>query len=179
MAYTGMVTTWRTLGSAGSPQTLFTLENTTGSAVTVTLRRLKCLVDSTAAITTVMAQLKTFRCAVPTGGTTLTKGTFDSTQSSAANVVARGATASDGGAATAITATPGTAHWQSYSMRLHTAVGQVLAAEVDLLPALLADSALPSFVLRANEAICVQAVGTATNNPATAHYLINCVWSEA
>jgi hypothetical protein len=64
-------------------------------------------------------------------------------------------------------------------MRMHTVAGQVLAVDCDLLPVLIADSAMPSFTLRANEAIVVQMVGTATNNPATNHYWVNCVWTEA
>ncbi len=181
MAYSGIVASFRTLGSAGSPQNLFSLENTAGSAVVVTLRRLLIKMDATVLLTSVMAQLKCGRVTgtLPSGGTTLTKGTFDTTQSSAANVVARGATASDGGVATAIVATMGTVHWQQFGMRMHSVVGQVLAPDFDMLPVLIADSALPAFKLAAGEALLVQVVGTATNNPATNHYFVNCVWTEA
>ena len=181
MAYTGAVATFRTLGSAATPQTLFTLENTAGSAVTVRIRRLLVQLDATAVLTAVMPQVKTSRVsgALPSGGTTLTKGTFDSTQTSAANVVARGATASDGGAATAITATAGTVHWQQYTMRMHTVVGQVLAPDNNLLPTLIENSGTFDFKLAAGEALMVQVVASVgTSNPATNHWFVNCVWDE-
>lgn len=179
MAYTGIVTTFRIPGAAATTQNLFTLENTTGSAVVVTIRRLMLQMDATAVLTAVMPQFKTSRCAVPSGGTTITKGTFDSTQTSAANVVARGGASADG-TASAITATPGTAIWQQFGMRMHTVVGQVLAVDCDMLPVLIADTNLPSFKLAANEAIVVHIIAAAgTSNPATNHYVVNCVWTEA
>ena len=171
--------TFRTLGNAATTQTLFTLENTTGSAVTVNVRRLLVQMDATAALTTFMPLIKTSRSsAIPTGGTTLSKAQFDTTQSSVANVTARGATASDGGAATAITATPGTIIWQQMAMRMHTLVGQVLAPDNNLLPTLVENSGY-EFKLAANQALMVQIVAAATtSNPNTNHYFVECVWEE-
>lgn len=181
MAFTGVVTTFRTLGAAATPHTLFTLENTAGSPVVVTIRRLMFQMDATAVLTAVMPQIKTSRVtgALPSGGTTLVKGTFDTQQSSAANVIARGATASDGGVATAITASPGTVHWQQYGMRMHTVVGQVLTFDNNLLPGFIDNPNNASFKLAAGEAIMVQLVATAgTSNPATNHYTVSCAWEE-
>ena len=180
MANLYSVATFRTLGTVATSQFLFTLENTSGSAVKVKIRRLVIQMDATAALTAVMPQMKTHRCsAMPSGGTTLTKVQFDTAgAASAANVVARGATASDGGGATAITTTAGTVAWQQYCMRLHTAVGQVLAPDNNLLPSMV-DTSPVDFVLNANEAIVVQVVvAVTTSNPATNFYFVNCVWEE-
>jgi hypothetical protein len=172
------VATFRTLGTAATPHTLFSLENTAGSAVSVRVRRLLVQMDATAVLTTFMPLIKTSRVsgALPSGGTTLAKSSFVTANASAANVVARGATASDGGVATAITATPGTVAWQQYGMRLHTAVGQVLAPDNNQLPALVETF---TFSLVAGEALMVQIVAAAgTSNPATNYYFVACTWEE-
>lgn len=173
------VATFRTPGTATTTQNLFTLENTTGSAVVVNVRRLLVQMDATAVLTTFMPLIKTSRTtAIPTGGTQLNKGLFDTANSSAANVIARAGNASDGGAATVITATPGTVVWQQMAMRLHTAVGQVLAPDNNLLPGLVENNGF-EFKLKANEALLVQIVAAATtSNPATNMYFVECVWEE-
>ena len=179
MAYFSAAT-FRTLGTAATTQTLFTLENTTGSTRVVNIRRLLVQLDATATLTNVMPLIKTSRTTgIPTGGTALAKGVFDTAAAaSVSNVTARGATASDGGAATAITATPGTIVWQQYCMRMQTLVGQVLAPDFGLLPVLVENAASP-FVLRANEALMVQVVAAAAaSNPITNFYFVECVWEE-
>lgn len=179
MAYYSAAT-FRTIGNAATTQTLFTLTNTSGTAVTVNVRRLLVQMDATAVLTTFMPLIKTSRVsgAVPSGGTALSKSTFDTANTSDANVIARGATASDGGAATAITATAGTVAWQQYTMRLHTAVGQVLAPDNNLLPQLVENSG-GEFKLASGEAIMVQVVAAAgTSNPATNYYFVECAWEE-
>jgi hypothetical protein len=178
--YTGLAATFRILGAAATPHVLFTIENTTGSTRVVGIRRLVAQMDATVVLTTVMPLVKTYRCAsIPSGGTAITKGTFDTTQSteSGAHVTLRGAGSSDGGTATAITAsTTGGVLWEQYAMRLHTAVGQVLAPDNSLVP-ILCDTT--SFVLRANEAIMVQVEASAGSaNPATNHWFVQCVWEE-
>lgn len=171
--------TFRIPGNAATTQTLFTLENTAGSAVVINLRRLLVQMDATAVLTTFMPLIKTSRAtAIPSGGTTISKAQFDTASSSAANVIARGANASDGGAATVITATPGVVAWQQMAMRLHTAVGQVLAPDNNLLPQLIENTGM-EFKLRAGEAIMVQIVAAAgTSNPATNMYFVECAWEE-
>jgi hypothetical protein len=167
---------FRTLGSAATPHNLFTIENIDATKL-VYIRSIEVLLDATAVLTAVMPQVKLSRAtAVPTGGTTLNKGQFDTTNATNANTIIRGATASDGGVATAITATAGTTLWQQYCMRMHTVVGQVLAPSNMVAPALVDTQSL---ILRQNQALLVQVVATVgTSNPATNHWCVNVVWQE-
>lgn len=167
---------FRTLGNASTTQNLLTIENTHATRI-VRIRALSFLMDATAVLTAVMPQIKVNRCSVPSGGTALTKVRFNTAEAASdSTVVVRGATASDGGSATAITATPGDLLWQQIGMRLHTAVGQVLGIEFNLLPPLIENSPI---VLRQNEAIVVNIVATAgTSNPNTNHYIVSIVWDE-
>lgn len=176
-SYKGMVSSFRTLGAAATSQNVFTASNTTGSSVILAIRRLTVQMDATAVLTAVTPQFKVSRAsAAPSGGTALTKVPFDSSLSSSGNVSFLGATASDGGAATAITATAGSTGWQQMAFRLHTAVGQVLINDEPLVPVLCADDPV---YLRANEHLLVQLIATATtSNPATNHYIVQCMFEE-
>jgi len=133
--------------------------------------------DATAVLVSVMPQVKTSRAtAVPTGGTTLAKGQFNTLNASNGNTIVRGGTASDGGVATAITATAGTTLWQQYTMRMHTVVGQVIGVDGNILPTLVDAQDL---ILRQNEALLVQVVASAgASNPATNFWICNVVWEE-
>lgn len=168
--------TFRQVGNAATTQNLITIENIDATKL-VWVRRLTVQMDATAALTAVMPLIKTSRTtAVPTGGTALAKGLFDTTASSNANTIVRGSTATDGGANSGPTATAGDIVWQQYGMRLHTAVGQVLGNDNNALPALVD---LTDFVLRQDEALLVQIVAAAgTSNPATNHYFVQVVWEE-
>lgn len=168
--------TFRQVGNAATTQNLLTIENIDSTKL-VYVRRLVVQMDATAALTSVMPLIKVARATgVPTGGTTLNKGLFDTTKTSNANTIVRGSTASDGGANSGPTATPGDVLWQQYGMRLHTAVGQVLGPDNNVLP-LLVDT--QNFVLRQNEALVVQVVAAAGgSNPATNHYFVNICWEE-
>lgn len=167
---------FRTLGTAATTHNLLTIENIDATKL-VTIRRLTVQLDATAALTAVMPQVKASRAtAVPTGGTTLSKAQFDTTAASNANTIVRGATASDGGAATAITATAGTIAWQQYCMRMHTLAGQVLAPDNNVLPLLVETE---NFILRQNQALLVQIVAAVgTSNPSTNNWFCNIVWEE-
>ena len=156
---------FRTLGTAATPQNLFTIENIDATKL-VTIRRLTVQMDATAVLISVMPQVKTSRAtAVPTGGTVLAKAQFDTANASNANTIVRGGTASDGGAATAITATAGTTIWQQYTMRMHTVVGQVLGVDSNILPSLVDTQDL---ILRQKQALLVQVVAAAgASNPGT------------
>lgn len=167
---------FRTLGTAATPHNLFTIENIDATNL-LHIRRLTVQLDATALLASVMPQVKVSRAtAVPTGGTVLGKAQFDTANASNANTIVRGGTASDGGAASAITATAGTAIWQQYCMRMHTVVGQVLALDNNVLPLLVADVNL---TLRQNQALVIQVVAAAgTSNPATNHWFANIVWEE-
>jgi hypothetical protein len=167
---------FRTLGSAATPHNILTIENIDATTL-VKVRRITVQLDATAVLTTVMPQIKTSRATgVPTGGTTLNIARFDSTIAPDSNTIVRGATASDGGAATAITATAGTTIWQQYNMRAHTLVGQIIGVDGSILPSLVADV---DFILRQNEALLVQVVASAgASNPATNFWIVNICWEE-
>ncbi len=170
-------TTFRQVGNATTSQVLLTIENIDATKL-VYVRRLLFQMDATAALTAVMPQIKVARAtAVPTGGTTLNKAQFDTSNSSNANTIVRGSTASDGGANSGPTATPDSSPlWQQYGMRLHTAVGQVLGPDNNVLP-MLVDT--QNLVLRQNQALVVYVVAAAgTSNPATNHYFASVVWEE-
>ena len=173
----GLTSSFRTLGNATTPQNLFSIENAAGSTVLVGVRRLTIQMDATAALIAVASQFKTSRpTSLPTGGTALTKLTFDTTLTTSASVVARGATASDAGAATVITATAGAVGWHQFAQRLHTAAGQVILEDESLIPGLCETDPI---VLRAGQALLVQIVqATAANNAATNHHVVNCSWEE-
>ena len=168
--------TFRQVGNAATTQNLLTIENVDATKL-VWVRRLTVQMDATVALTAVMPLIKTSRTtAVPTGGTALAKGLFDTTASSNANTIVRGSTATDGGANSGPTATAGDIIWQQYGMRLHTAVGQVLGNDNNALPALVETT---DFVLRQDEALLVQVVAAVgTSNPATNHYFVQVVWEE-
>lgn len=167
---------FRTLGTAATPQNLLTIENIDATKL-ITIRRLTVQMDATAVLVSVMPQVKASRAtAVPTGGTVLAKAQFDTGNASNANSIVRGGTASDGGVATAITSTAGTTIWQQYTMRMHTVVGQVLGVDSNVLPGLVDTQNL---ILRQNQALLVQIVASAgASNPATNHWFCNIVWEE-
>jgi hypothetical protein len=167
---------FRTLGTAATPQNLFTIENIDATKL-VTIRRLSVQMDATAVLVSVMPQVKTSRAtAVPTGGTVIAKAQFNTLNASNANTILRGGTASDGGAATAITATAGTTIWQQYTQRMHTLAGQVLGVDSNILPLLVETQDL---ILRQNQALLVQVVASAgASNPTTNNWIVNIVWEE-
>jgi hypothetical protein len=169
--------TFRIVGNAATTQSLFTIENGTGSGKVVSIYRLNFLMDATALLAAVMPQIKTSRAGATSAGTALTKTRFDLNDStSAALIVCRGANASDGGSATAITVTPGDLLWQQLGMRLHTVVGQVIGGDNNVLPALVESQPV---VLREGQSVVCHVVAAAgTSNPATNHYIIECVWGE-
>jgi len=170
------VGSFRILGAAATPQNLLTIENIDATKL-VYIRSIVVQIDATAVLTSVTPQVKVSRAtAVPTGGTTLNKGLFDTSNSSNANTIIRCGTASDGGAGTTITATAGDTLWQQYLMRMHTVVGQVLQIDSPVVPSLVASQNL---VLRQNQAALVQVVASAgASNPATNHYIVNVCWEE-
>lgn len=168
--------TFRILGTAATPQNLFTIENLDATKL-VTIRRLTVQMDATALLVSVMPQVKASRAsAVPTGGTVLAKAQFDTANASNANTIVRGGNAADGGVATAIVATAGTVIWQQYSMRMHSLAGQVLAPDNNVLPLLVETN---NFILRQNQALLVQIIASAgASNPATNNWFCNVAWEE-
>lgn len=168
--------TFRTIGSAASPQNLMTIQNGDATKL-VYVRRLLFQMDATAVLTSVMPIIKCSRTTdVPSAGNVLAKCLFDTANASNANTVVRGSASSDGGALSAVAATAGDVIWQQYGMRLHTAVGQVLGPDNNMLPSLVDTE---NFILRQNEALLIQVVAAAgASNPATNHYFVEVVWEE-
>jgi len=167
--------TFRTVGNAATTQNLFSIFNA-GASRAVTIRRLSMFMDATVVLTAVMPLVKTSRVtAAPAAGVAITKVAFNTANlASSSDIAVLGTCSTDGGALTAITGTPGDVMWQQYGMRLHTAVGQVLGVENNVLPCL----AQP-VVLQANEGLIVHIVAAAAgSNPATNHYTVGCVWDE-
>jgi len=178
VSFQGMVATFRTPGRAATAQNLFSIFNASGSTTLVAVRRLVVQMDATAVLTAVAALFKCARSTtLPTNGTTLTKVAVDTNLSSSASVTCLGDASADGtGSGTTLTSTPGTAFWAQYLMRLHTAVGQVIAADENIIP-LICDS--NPIILRASQGLLVHIVAAATtSNPATNHYVTNCFWEE-
>ena len=176
--FQGVVAGFRTLGSAATPQNLFSIENGAGSAVLVAVKKLSVEMDATAAQLAVAPEFLTTRpTGLPTGGTAMTKtGGYDTALTSNASVIVRSATASDGGAATAITATAGSTRlYHQYQMRMPTQVGQMLADDWNCIPLQCYDDPI---ILRASEALLVQVIGTAASNAATNHYVAKVIWDE-
>jgi hypothetical protein len=167
------LSTFRTLGTAVSPQNIFTLENPAASTVNIAIRTLSVATDSTAALATVAPQVSTSRAAaLPADGTVLTATKYQ-TSFAAPVAIARGGNASNGGAATAITAVAGTALWTQFIDRGHTAAGWYTHITYSLIPDVGTD--LRQIVLVPGEAILVQSL---TAMAATTHIIVNCSWHE-
>lgn len=169
--------TFRTAGAAATTQNYFSIFNAGVNRV-VRIRRLTLQMDATAVLTAVMPIFKASRVtAAPGAGVTLAKTAWDTAGgASHADITVKGENSADGGARTALTATPSGVLWQQYGFRLHTAVGQVLGLDNNVLT-----SITESFpvVLRQNEGIVVHCVAAATtSNPATNHYFVQCAWDE-
>jgi len=165
---------FRTLGAAAVAQNLFVIYNTHASKI-VEVRRLVMQMDATVVLTAVMPIHKACRIASYSGGTALAKVDWGAVASDAA-VQVFGATASDGGAATAITATPTAAIWQQYGMRMHTLVGQVQGIDNNVVSAISENYPIR---LAQNQGLLVHIVAAAVaSNPATNHYFIQCAWEE-
>jgi hypothetical protein len=169
-------TSFRTLGTGASPHNLLTILNTHATTL-VKVRRMIVQMDATAVLTAVMPQVKCGRVTGgnPSGGTALTKACFSSPAISDGAISVLGATASDGGVATAITATMGDLLWQQFCMRMHSVVGQVLALDNPVIPALCDTTPV---ILRTNEALLVSVIGTGSSNPSTNHWFVSVVWEE-
>ena len=173
---TVMVSTYRTLGAAALTQNLLTIENQVGSGRLCAVRRISVQMDATAVLVAVAPHVIVNRTtAMPSGGTILPEMQFDTAQTNSAQILARGATASNGGAATAITATPAAGQsWSQYTMRIATSVGQIVMDDQSVIPLLAENTPI---ILREGQALVVQVVAAATtSNPATNNWLVNALY---
>lgn len=165
--------TFRTLGDTNATQNIFTIENPAASTVNIAVRGLSVATDSTGTLTSVTPQMKLSRATgLPTGGTVLVPVKYQTTYATC-QAVPRAATASDGGGATAITATAGVTMWSQFIDRLHTAVGWITHPGYNMIPDVGTD--LRQVILVPGEALLVQGV---TAMAATTHVIVNCSWLE-
>jgi hypothetical protein len=179
--FDGLVAGFRTLGNAATTQSLFSIENGAGSTVLVKVKRLTIKTETAASTANLVTPdiLATRPTALPTAGTTMTKGGQDTALTSNASVQIRSATGSDGGTATVIaTAVAGTARLGHAfpSKQVTTSVGQIIHDDLNLLPSLVENDPV---ILRANQAILVTlTAAAAANNPASNHYVLSVAWEE-
>jgi hypothetical protein len=144
----------------------------------VRIRRVYVAVSYTAVLTAVDSTVLIGRTtATPSGGTTMALVKWDTRNTP--NAVVRGATASDAGTATAITATIVKPFERMFIGRIHTAVGQTLSGGgIELIHT--DDSSANAPVLANGEAMVIQVENaTAASNAATNHYVVTIDWEEA
>lgn len=177
--YKGTVCSWRTLGLAATPHNLLSLANASATRW-LAIRQIELHKDTVAALATLAPVARvTVPTANPTGGTALTPSRHIETGVAYGSVgmTFLGATASDGGAATAITATAGaTPIWQATSLRAHTLVGEVAGKPLQLLPEICETNPL---VLANGERLLVQLLNAGTVSD---HLLLSAmieVWTTA
>ena len=183
-SFSGRAATFATLGlGSATTQNLMTIFNTSGSGVLVAVNRITVDLLTTAAAgiapTVVTPVVRVRRCSAASAGTVLSKTPKgDSAQTSAANVEVRGATASDGGAASAITVTAGGLLTQKFAPRL-LVVGtsaSTLYEPVDTIPFFYGE---PDITLKAGEGILVSLEGqAAAGNPTTNRWIAEIDWDE-
>jgi hypothetical protein len=181
ISFTGGASGPITLGNDATTQTLFAVENGIASRVNVIIRDLHVSLDPLTALTAVMPLVKTSRGINISGGITLAKQTFDSTQTSDPAVVFRAAM----GEGAPITATSAAIVYQEYASRMHTAVEQVvqyvavegLPSTGGMLPPVLSAK---DFILRPGESLIVQVIAAATTSNAALcnNWDAHCVWEE-
>lgn len=127
LSYRGRANSFATLAIAGTVgHNLMSIHNAAGSAVLVDVQKVWVDLMSTASRVVEQAKIRLHRITtLPTGGTALAKVPMDTARSSSASVTLLQATASDNGAATAITSSPaaGSVLVQEWAPRLLTAVG--------------------------------------------------------
>ena len=182
-SFSGVGATFRIPGSAALAQPLWSIENTSGSAVLVGLRRLFVGVAQSAANTTHPPWLYLFRTNVmPTGGTPIPKVNPDgsSAQASAGNVTVRQGASADGtiSAITAPLVVPRLA--TVFGSQLYTAVGHAEPQRLDMLAAV-SDDALEhgDLVLAAGQALVLHVTAAAAaDNIATRSFLVDYAFNE-
>lgn len=174
VSFAGRAGTFRQLGIAGTTgQKLLTIFNAVGSTVIVEVDFIGTDLMSTAARVVEQPLLRAHKITtLPTGGTAVTKTAEDSTQTSSASVTILQGTASEGGAATAITATAGNIINQEFGSRLLTATGYETGHRAEWF------NNYP-WTLRAGEGILVNLdYNTATQNPVTDKWVNLIHWQE-
>lgn len=168
------------VGNDATTQNLFVIENGFKSRVNVIIRRLTFGCDSLVALTTVQNMVRISRCSGCSGGVILHKASFDTTQTSDANVVLR----AQNNEAALITATAGDTMWTQLAGRMHTAVEQQNAErdseriqERNLIPF---TSINTNLTLRPGQSLLVKVFANtaASNAMNSTNYTVRCNWEE-
>ena len=175
ITYYGTISCFPILGNDQLTQNLMTLENGTGSRVNVRLRRFSVQNDPVTTLTSVKPLIYSTRIAAGavTGGIILTKGVFDTTLTSDSNVVIRAAISTT----SPITATPSSRLWETYTLRLHSAIQKVIAEDENMIPRLTETNPI---IIRPGEGILIALKGaaTASNNALANNWACQCMWEE-
>lgn len=168
-----VTSSFRTLGDTVATQNILSIANPLGSVCIVAVRSLNFMSETLVALLTIASQVKSCRSTnTPSGGTVIVPVKYQTCFPDCTAIV-RGATASDGGGATAITATAGATLWGQFLDRPATAVGNIQHLNYNLIPDVGAD--LRQILLYPGEALLVQTVGAI---PATTHMVVNVGWME-
>ncbi len=173
ISFIGSIPSATTIGNDSTTQNLCTITNKIGSRVNIIIRRATAKIDTLAALTSVMPQVKLRRATSISGGAILSKTAWQTTQSSSDSVEIRTAII-DG---QPITATAGNIIWQQYCSRMHTIVEQVIAPDNNILPLLVENH---DFIIRPGESILVQVVGAsvASNAALSSNWFTEFMWEE-
>jgi hypothetical protein len=171
------VSTFRTTGLASNPHILFTIENPLASGVRLGLLRMTVQGDSTAALATPVP-VRSAKCLNISGGTILSPtGMVAARRAGGTSPVAavKGATASDGGAATAITVVFRETIWGQFHDRQHElTIGNKLVQHEDLTLIPVQCRKLPLAVDPGEGVVAF----TAANATTTTHWIVQCMWQE-
>lgn len=166
------VTTFRTVGLASTPHNLFTIWNPAASGRNIALRVLLMEVDHTTLLATTLQAITSHPTAQPSGGTLITPHKFVA-GASASIAEVRGATASDGGGATAITATAGSVRvWSNFVQRPPSLAGWFTSDRAFMIPEQCASTPI---ILAPGDGILLNTVQAATTG---AFYLVRAMWEE-
>ena len=164
-------TTFRTIGVASQPHNLFSIWNPAASGKDLAVKRITVQADHTTLLATVLQAITSHPAAQPSGGTALTPTKFKATYA-AAIALPLGATASDAGGATAITATAGTRVWTQYIQRAHTLAGWFTTDDLFMIPERAMDVPI---IIAPGDGLLINTVMNATTGT---FYVVNCWWEE-
>jgi len=181
VTFRGTAQTLNIVGNDATAQNLFVIENGIASRVNVIIRRLLFGSDAIAVLTSVMSSIKVSRCTAVSGGVTLAKAPFATSETSDPAVTIR----AQANESALITATSGDTIWTQFVPRMHTAVEQQ-QPEVDSenrrYRSLIPVSAMTTtdIVLRPGESMLVKVVAApaASNAQTSMIYAVRCVWEE-
>lgn len=175
--FRGAGSAFRVPGSAALNQPIWSIENTSGSAVIVSLTALRVFSAQTVANLTHPPWYFMHRTTtMPTGGTAATKVAYDSTYTtSAANVIIRQGASADGTISAITAAVSGGRIATAIGSQLYTAVGTLQPQPVRMLEAC-PDEEL---ILQAGQAyVLYVTTAAAADNLATRSFLVDFSWEE-